>query len=118
MLAKFRFRSRQSISASLAYFPPFIYAASRDGYVYGLRDERGRKRWQFSAGNPVVERPVVIDDAIAIRSMMNLCLSFDHRILDGATAGRFLQSVRRRLESWGPSDGRHADDPARRYRSR
>jgi len=50
----------------------------------------------------IVKRPVVVDDAIAIRSMLNLCLSFDHRILDGATAGRFLQSVKRRLESWGP----------------
>lgn len=50
----------------------------------------------------IVKRPVVIDDAIAIRSMVNLCLSFDHRILDGLTAGRFLQSVKRRLESWEP----------------
>jgi 2-oxoisovalerate dehydrogenase E2 component (dihydrolipoyl transacylase) len=50
----------------------------------------------------IVKRPVVIDDAIAIRSMVNVCLSFDHRIMDGATAGRFLQSVKRRLESWGP----------------
>jgi 2-oxoisovalerate dehydrogenase E2 component (dihydrolipoyl transacylase) len=50
----------------------------------------------------IVKRPVIVDDAIAIQSIMNLCLSFDHRILDGATAGRFLQSVRRRLEVWGP----------------
>ncbi|HLZ09592.1 MAG TPA: dihydrolipoamide acetyltransferase family protein [Chloroflexota bacterium] len=50
----------------------------------------------------IVKRPVVVDDAIAIRSVMNLCLSFDHRILDGATAGRFLQNVKRRLESWRP----------------
>ena len=50
----------------------------------------------------IVKRPVVVDDAIAIRSLMNLCLSFDHRILDGATAGRFLQNVKRRLESWRP----------------
>jgi 2-oxoisovalerate dehydrogenase E2 component (dihydrolipoyl transacylase) len=50
----------------------------------------------------IVRRPVVIDDGIAIRSIVNLCFSFDHRILDGATAGRFLQSVRRRLESWKP----------------
>ena len=43
----------------------------------------------------VVKRPVVIeDDAIAVRSMMYLCLSFDHRILDGAGAGGFLQAVR------------------------
>lgn len=54
----------------------------------------------------IVKRPVVISDAagdaIAIRSMMNLSLSFDHRILDGYAAGRFLQSVRQRLESFGP----------------
>ena len=50
----------------------------------------------------VVKRPVVIDDAIAIRSMMYLSLSFDHRVLDGLTAAQFLGSVKRRLESWGP----------------
>lgn len=50
----------------------------------------------------IVKRPVVVDDAIAIRSMMNVCLSFDHRILDGAIAGRFLQAVKRRLEGYGP----------------
>ncbi len=49
----------------------------------------------------VVKRPVVIeDDAIAVRSMMNLCLSFDHRILDGAGAGGFLQAVRTKLQSY------------------
>jgi pyruvate/2-oxoglutarate dehydrogenase complex dihydrolipoamide acyltransferase (E2) component len=49
----------------------------------------------------VVKRAVVIeDDAIAVRSMMYLCLSFDHRILDGAGAGGFLQAVRKKLESY------------------
>ena len=52
----------------------------------------------------VVKRAVVIDDAIAIRSVMNLCLTFDHRILDGADAGAFLASVKRRLEAIGPED--------------
>ncbi len=46
------------------------------------------------------QRPVVINDAIAIRWMMNLCLSFDHRINDGAEAGAFLQSVKGRLEAF------------------
>jgi pyruvate/2-oxoglutarate dehydrogenase complex dihydrolipoamide acyltransferase (E2) component len=45
------------------------------------------------AMNAIVKRPVVVDDAIAIRAMMNLCLSFDHRIVDGLTAGRFLERV-------------------------
>jgi len=50
----------------------------------------------------VVKRPVVIeDDAIAVRSMMYLCLSFDHRILDGAGAASFLQAVRTKLQSYG-----------------
>ncbi|HXX78320.1 MAG TPA: dihydrolipoamide acetyltransferase family protein [Ktedonobacteraceae bacterium] len=49
-----------------------------------------------------VKRPVVIeDDAIAVRHMMYLCLSFDHRILDGAGAGGFLQAVRTKLQSYG-----------------
>ena len=50
----------------------------------------------------IEKRPVVRDDAIAIRSMMNLCISFDHRINDGAEAGGFLQAVKARLESIGP----------------
>ncbi len=52
----------------------------------------------------IVKRPVVIEnDAIAIRSIMNVCLTFDHRILDGAGALRFLQSVKRRVEASGPT---------------
>ena len=46
------------------------------------------------------QRPVIVNDAIAIRWMMNLCLSFDHRINDGAEAGAFLQSVKSRLEAF------------------
>ncbi|HJQ27908.1 MAG TPA: dihydrolipoamide acetyltransferase family protein [Rubrobacter sp.] len=57
----------------------------------------------------VVKRPVVIDDggadAIAIRSMMNLEVSFDHRVLDGGAALKFLNAVKRRLEAYGPESG-------------
>jgi pyruvate/2-oxoglutarate dehydrogenase complex dihydrolipoamide acyltransferase (E2) component len=50
----------------------------------------------------VVKRPVVVEgDAIAIRSMMFICLSFDHRLNDGLEAARFLQAVRHGLESYG-----------------
>ena len=49
----------------------------------------------------ILKRPVVIDDAIAIRSIMNICLSFDHRIVDGAESGGFLRSVKGRLEAMG-----------------
>ena len=52
------------------------------------------------AMDAVVKRPVVVEgDAIAVRSMMNLCLSFDHRIIDGLQAARFVRSVKEKLES-------------------
>ncbi len=53
----------------------------------------------------VVKRPVVRgdDDAIAIRSMMNVCLSLDHRVVDGAVASGFLFDLKRRLEAMGPT---------------
>ena len=47
----------------------------------------------------IVKRPVVVGDAIAIRSMMNICLTFDHRIMDGAEASAFTNAVKRRLEA-------------------
>jgi 2-oxoisovalerate dehydrogenase E2 component (dihydrolipoyl transacylase) len=54
----------------------------------------------------IVKRPMVIEtpdgESVAIRSVMNLCLSFDHRVLDGAEASAFIQDVKRRLEQFGP----------------
>jgi 2-oxoglutarate dehydrogenase dihydrolipoamide succinyltransferase (E2 component) len=54
----------------------------------------------------VVKRPVVVTDdagrdSIAIRPMAYLCLSWDHRALDGALAAQFLATLRRRIEKWG-----------------
>ncbi|WP_020008379.1 dihydrolipoamide acetyltransferase family protein [Salinicoccus albus] len=48
----------------------------------------------------IVKRPVVIDDMIAIRHMVNLCLSIDHRVLDGLAAGEFLSAVKQRIENY------------------
>ena len=50
----------------------------------------------------IEKRPVVIGDGIAVRSMMNLCMSFDHRIMDGAEASAFINAVKHRLEAIGP----------------
>ena len=50
----------------------------------------------------IVKRPVVINDMIAVRSMVNLCMSLDHRVLDGLICGRYLQSVKQKLENVGP----------------
>ncbi|HKO04434.1 MAG TPA: dihydrolipoamide acetyltransferase family protein [Candidatus Acidoferrales bacterium] len=48
----------------------------------------------------VEKRPVVVDDAIAIRSMVYLTLSYDHRVVDGAIAHQFLHKVKSVLEDW------------------
>lgn len=50
----------------------------------------------------IVKRPVVIDQMIGIRDMINLCLSLDHRILDGVMVGKFLKRVKETLESFNP----------------
>lgn len=48
----------------------------------------------------VVKKPVVIDDMIAIRSMVNLCISIDHRILDGLQTGQFMNHIKKRIEQY------------------
>jgi pyruvate/2-oxoglutarate dehydrogenase complex dihydrolipoamide acyltransferase (E2) component len=56
----------------------------------------------------VVKRPWVVqddmgEDVIAIRPIMNLTLTYDHRLVDGALAGRFLRDIREKLENWDES---------------
>jgi pyruvate dehydrogenase E2 component (dihydrolipoamide acetyltransferase) len=51
----------------------------------------------------IQKRPVVINDAIAIRSMVYLTLSYDHRVVDGATAHQFMHKVKSALENWTES---------------
>jgi len=57
----------------------------------------------------IVKRPWVITDpdgadAIAIRQIMNITLTYDHRLIDGALAGRFLRDLRERLQTWNETD--------------
>ncbi len=84
-------------------------------HLYRQQSRRSRERrlhahHKLPAGGDtsaeaIIKRPVVVDDAIAIRSMMNLEVSFDHRILDGGVALHFLNAVKRRLESYTPESG-------------
>jgi len=58
----------------------------------------------------LVKRPWVVtdengNDAIAIRPLMNITLTYDHRLVDGAYAGRFLRDLRERLEGWEGEEG-------------
>ena len=55
----------------------------------------------LGVGN-VEKRPVVVDDAIAIRPMAYLTLGYDHRVIDGAVADAFMSIVKKSLENWDP----------------
>jgi 2-oxoglutarate dehydrogenase E2 component (dihydrolipoamide succinyltransferase) len=56
----------------------------------------------LGVGN-VEKRPVVVDDAIAIRPMAYLSIGYDHRVVDGAVADEFMSLVKRALENWDPA---------------
>ncbi len=55
----------------------------------------------------IIRRPVGRDDQIVLRNMMNLTMSFDHRILDGLQANHFLTAVQGGLENWTPAAIKH-----------
>jgi pyruvate dehydrogenase E2 component (dihydrolipoamide acetyltransferase) len=56
----------------------------------------------LGVGN-VEKRPVVVDDAIAIKPMAYLTLGYDHRVIDGAVADEFMSHVKKTLENWDPA---------------
>lgn len=57
----------------------------------------------------IVKRPIVIDNMITVRDMMNICLSLDHRVLDGLVCGRFLKRVKQKIEGYGTDTGTGLD---------
>ena len=66
LIAVYRFKAKGSVMAGLMYRDPYIYVASRDGYIYALRDQKGTPRWQFSIGNPIVETPMATGDGVYV----------------------------------------------------
>ena len=69
------------------------------------RRSSASRRWRSSTSRRSSSGPVVVQDergkdVIAIRPMMNLCLSYDHRLVDGAYAAQFMRELRESLESW------------------
>ena len=51
----------------------------------------------------IEKRPVVVEDAIAIRTMAYLTLGYDHRLVDGAVADQFMSDVKTGIEHFDPS---------------
>ncbi|HVX11728.1 MAG TPA: PQQ-binding-like beta-propeller repeat protein [Pirellulales bacterium] len=66
LLPVYRFKARDSVLAGLMHRGSYVFAASRDGYVYCLRDPNGTPRWQFSIGNPIVETPMATNDGVYV----------------------------------------------------
>ncbi|HET6880844.1 MAG TPA: PQQ-binding-like beta-propeller repeat protein [Pirellulales bacterium] len=62
----YRFKAHDAVLGGVMYRPPYLFAASRDGYVYAIRDQKGSTRWQFSIGKPIAETPMATDDGVYV----------------------------------------------------
>jgi len=69
------------------------------GALYGL-PLINQPQVAILAVGSIEKRAVVIDDAIAIRPVCHITLGYDHRLIDGAEAGRFLSFLKERLEKF------------------
>ena len=69
-----------------------------DGGIAIVERATGLSRTTIRAGRDELQAGVSPDDVIAVRSVCYLPLTYDHRLVDGADAGRFVTAVRRRLE--------------------
>jgi outer membrane protein assembly factor BamB len=63
---RIRFKTGGPVSAPVAYWPPLLFAGSRDGYAYALRMTSGDQVWRFYAGGSIRHKPVAIKDAVYI----------------------------------------------------
>lgn len=99
--AQFRVQARGAVLARLTYRKPYIYAASRDGYVYAIKDLKGTIRWKSSVGNPIVEQPMVTDDGVyaitEIGGMSKLSLETGDLIWRVAGPMKFISASPTRL---------------------
>src|SRR6185436_9306867 len=59
-----RFDTLRAVEAPLSYWPPFVYAASTDGYIYGVHEQRIDAPWRYSIGEPLYEPAVPVEDAV------------------------------------------------------
>ncbi len=83
---KYRLETGSMIAGQPCYLPPdpkvandsgLVIAASRDGFVHAVQEKSGERLWQFSAGEPIVESPVVIEDHVYVTTELGgmFCLT-------------------------------------------
>jgi outer membrane protein assembly factor BamB len=66
LAVRFQFQTSAEISAPLAYSSPYLFAASRDGFVYAVNEQNGRALWRFAAGDAVSQQPTVIGENVFV----------------------------------------------------
>lgn len=62
----FRLDTLGAIAAPLGYWPPTVFAASRDGYLYAIDERNGEKKWRFSLGGAINDAPIAIEGSVYI----------------------------------------------------
>lgn len=63
---RYRVETRDSIDSQPAYWTPYLYACSTDGYVYAVNEKTGESLWKFSTGSPVGQPPVAINGRVYV----------------------------------------------------
>ena len=66
MRIRYRVETRDSIDSQPAYWTPYLYAGSTDGYVYAVNEKTGDSAWKFSTGSPVGQPPVAINGKVYV----------------------------------------------------
>lgn len=74
-----RFDANRSFSAPPTYWPPYIYAASMDGYMHAVHERSGVAIWRFSSGSPIMHAPVANENGVFVVTALGglYCLSQD-----------------------------------------
>ncbi len=98
---RFRVETRDLGVASPAFRYPYLYAASRDGYVYAMHEMAGGTKWRFSAGEPISESPVVIGNSVYVFPERGGMFSLDEDTGEknwwAASASRFIAASLNRI---------------------
>jgi outer membrane protein assembly factor BamB len=62
----YRLETREAIDTQPAYWPPYLYAASRDGFLYAVHEKTGHADWKFSVGEPIRQPPAAVSGKVYV----------------------------------------------------
>lgn len=113
---RFRLRTDDAIVSRAAHRSPNFYCASLDGYIYAIEERSGELAWRFSAGFPVGQSPVVIDDHLFVfpdhHGMVCLSAETGEELWSTRSVSRFVSASPERVYAADPLDRLHILDRA------